>query len=91
MSPRVQELQRELVEACIEQLIALLDILDGDPDLEDNGDFEPSIGSQPLYVAGQLVDDLEVDDSDCEPNGDELDFNGCWGEYGNGSGLRQAF
>lgn len=70
MSPRFQELRREIVEACIEQLIALLDLLDGDPDLEDNGDLEPSIGSTPLFVGNQCLHDLEFDDADDEDGGD---------------------
>lgn len=66
MSPMIQELRREIVEAYIEELIALLDILDGDPDLEENGDLEPSIGSTPLFVGDQCLYDLEIDDADAE-------------------------
>ena len=32
---------RRWIEATIERLIALLDLVDGDPDLEDVGDYEP--------------------------------------------------
>ncbi|MDK4726407.1 hypothetical protein [Rhizobium phaseoli] len=71
MSQVVQELRRETVEACIEQLIALLDQMDGDPDLEDGGDFESSIGSSPKLVGSQIVEDLELDDCDYEEGGDE--------------------
>ncbi|WP_221153094.1 MULTISPECIES: hypothetical protein [Rhizobium] len=84
MSPLVQELQREIVEACIEQLIALLDLLDGDPDIEDNGDLEPSIGSAPLYVGNYCLYDLELDDADDEDGGDAEDTLG----WSNHCGLR---
>ncbi|MBY3590636.1 hypothetical protein HJA87_12180 [Rhizobium bangladeshense] len=84
MSPRVQALQREIVEACIEQLIALLDLFDGDPDLEDNGDLEPSIGSTPQFVGDQCIYDLELDDCDYEEGGDDEDTLG----WANPMGLR---
>lgn len=71
MSRGVQELRRETVEACIERLIALLDEMDGDPDLEDGGDFEPSIGSSPKLVGSQFLEDLELDHCDDEEGGDE--------------------
>lgn len=35
---------RQQAEDAIERLIALLDELDGDADLEPNGDLEPSLG-----------------------------------------------
>lgn len=35
---------RQQAEEAIERLIALLDTLDGDADLEPNGDLEPSLG-----------------------------------------------
>ncbi|MFN3506235.1 MAG: hypothetical protein ACK4ZU_02080 [Allorhizobium sp.] len=53
---------RKRLEAKIEELIEMLDLLDGDPDLEDNGDMEPSIGSTPYL--GEY--DLEWDCSDTE-------------------------
>ncbi|MBX5181679.1 hypothetical protein HJB88_03330 [Rhizobium sp. NZLR5] len=71
MSKVVQELRRETIEAYVEQLIALLDLLDGDPDLEDNGDFEPSIGSTPQCIGNERFDDLEMDAADDEDGGDE--------------------
>jgi hypothetical protein len=49
---------REAIEAEIERLIAFLDLLDPDTDLEDNGDVEPSLGCR---------DDLEGDTADDEP------------------------
>ena len=36
---------RQLLETAIETLIALLDVTDRDPDLEDGGDLEPWLGS----------------------------------------------
>ncbi|MFF0947474.1 hypothetical protein ACFYE9_07330 [Rhizobium leguminosarum] len=71
MSKVVQELRRETIEAYVEQLIALLDLLDGDPDLEDNGDFEPSIGSTPQFIGNDCYDDLELDAADDEDGGDD--------------------
>jgi len=60
-------LTRDAIEAEIERLIELLDAVDGDCDLEDGGDDEPSLGSTPLR--GEY--DLELDTSDDEPSGDE--------------------
>ncbi|WP_017959977.1 hypothetical protein [Rhizobium leguminosarum] len=71
MSKAVQELRRETIEAYVEQLIALLDLLDGDPDLEDNADFEPSIGSTPQCFGNERFDDLEMDTADDEECGDD--------------------
>ncbi|ANL52836.1 hypothetical protein [Rhizobium phaseoli] len=71
MSQVVHKLRRKTVEACIEQLIALLDQMDGDPDLEDGGDAEPSIGSIPRLVGNQFLEDLELDDCDDEEGGDD--------------------
>jgi len=71
MSQMVQVLRREALEAYIENLIALLDLLDGDADLEDNGDFEPSIGSTPQCIGNERFDDLEMDAADDEDGGDD--------------------
>lgn len=60
---------RVRVEAEIERLIGLLDVIDGDPDLEDNADDEPSIGSAWRFVGGQVLYDCELDESDFEPRG----------------------
>jgi hypothetical protein len=72
-------LRRE-AEAAVEQLLALLDELDGDPDLEPSlgaaeehpfggilGATRTSKGSQGLWDAGNR-DDREGDDSDDEPS-----------------------
>ncbi|TAW32046.1 hypothetical protein ELH93_22155 [Rhizobium leguminosarum] len=84
MSKVVQELRRETIEAYVEQLIALLDLLDGDSDLEDNGDFEPSIGSTPQCIGNERCDDLELDSADDEDGGDEEPTMG----WSNPGGLR---
>lgn len=67
---RLAELQRSALEALIEELIALLDSIDGDPDLEDNADDEPSLGSTPKAIGNEIVYDLEFDDCDDEEGGD---------------------
>ncbi|MBY5343666.1 hypothetical protein HFN08_25405 [Rhizobium leguminosarum] len=88
MSNVVQELRRETLEGYIEELIALLDLLDGDENLEPDNDNEPSLGA-PEHVTqthwympvGSEQTDLEIEDEneedggDTEPNGDELDSN----------------
>ncbi|NTG12672.1 hypothetical protein G6L05_02780 [Agrobacterium rhizogenes] len=65
-SPAVLQHRRAELEARIEEMIGLLDILDGDPDLEDNGDDEPSIGQSACSANGKLEYDLEGDTSDDE-------------------------
>lgn len=80
-----QSLFRRTIEAEIERLIAMLDGIDGEPDLEDNGDLEPSLGwpegGPSRLRTGFAVDDLEIEDEhdedggDTEPNGDERDTN----------------
>ena len=84
MSKVVQELRRETIESYVEQLIALLDLLDGDPDLEDNGDSEPSIDSAPQCIGNGCLEDLELDDCDDEEGGDEEPTMG----WSNPEGLR---
>ncbi|MBY5357296.1 hypothetical protein HFO94_27845 [Rhizobium leguminosarum] len=80
--------QRMNLEICVEKLIALLDIMDGDENLEPDNDNEPSLGA-PEHVTqthwylpvGLEQTDLEIEDEndedggDAEPNGDELDSN----------------
>lgn len=77
---------RDRIEAQIEALIGLLDLMDVDPDLEPDNDNEPSLGA-PEHVTqthwympvGSEQADLEIEDEndedggDAEPNGDELD------------------
>ncbi len=45
MSPAEYRRWRFYAEALIEQAISILDTLDGDADLEDGGDGEPSLAS----------------------------------------------
>lgn len=54
---------RARAEAMIEELIDILDALDGDPDLEANGDEEPWLG----WTAGMGIGDradLEIAEAD---------------------------
>jgi hypothetical protein len=54
---------RQRLEGKIEELIALLDIIDDDPDLEDSGDDEPSLGSSGMVdQSGAVQHDLEQDE-----------------------------
>lgn len=63
---------RQQAEEAIEQLIALLDDLDGDAELEPNGDLEPSLGVGLLWSesAGwrNCDDDREGRDASDEPD-----------------------
>ena len=52
---------RQKLESEIERLIAMLDTLDGDADLE------PSLGFSPVYCSAHATD-LEFDGSDDEPS-----------------------
>ncbi len=61
------EITRARLEAKIEELVALLDLLDGDENLEDGGDEEPSIGSPTRLMGEKLEYYLEADNSDYEP------------------------
>ena len=74
---------RRRMEAAVERLIAAMDDLDGDPDLEDSDDAEPSLGStnhpnQTRAWADSPADDLEfegdaVADCDLEEQHDRED------------------
>jgi hypothetical protein len=55
------EITRERLEAKIEELVALLDLVDGDENMEDGGDTEPSVGSVGRYGDGRMEYDLEDD------------------------------
>ena len=61
MRPNLAMNQRQHVEAEIERLIAFLDALDGDCDLEDGGDAEPSLPCYPRMINGRPEYDLEED------------------------------
>lgn len=60
------EITRARLEAKIEELVALLDLVDGDCDLEDNNDAEPSLGTGGRLGPDGVEDDLEEDTSDSE-------------------------
>ncbi|WP_174067122.1 hypothetical protein [Agrobacterium tumefaciens] len=60
------EITRARLEAKIEELVALLDLVDGDCDLEGNGDDEPSLGTGGRLGRDGVEDDLEDDTSDSE-------------------------
>jgi hypothetical protein len=72
--------QRKLLENAIERLVELLDQIDPDPDLEDNGDSEPSLGwpipqenlghrlNTDADCRGDFGDDREHDMADDEPS-----------------------
>jgi hypothetical protein len=57
----IRRLRRSELEARIEEMISLLDMLDGDCDLEDGADAEPSFSSRPFIVNGRAEYDLEDD------------------------------
>ena len=63
---------RERAEEAVERLIALFDELDGDADLECNGDLEPSLGfGMVLSPSGgwhYVTDDREGYDASDEPD-----------------------
>lgn len=78
---------RFLVEAALELLLTALDELDGDENLEEGADREPSLGWPMGHGLSQLdpriaQDDREQDNADdedngdTEPNGDEGDYSG---------------
>jgi hypothetical protein len=69
MIPALIQLRRAELETRIEELIELLDLVDGDPDLEDTADDEPSIGTC-IFINGRMVADVEMS------NGDEIDHSG---------------
>jgi hypothetical protein len=60
------EITRSRLEAKIEELVALLDLVDGDCDLEDNNDAEPSLGTHGMCGRNGIEYDLEWDTSDSE-------------------------
>lgn len=69
---------RAVLEQAIEALIAVLDTIESDPDLEPAGDeedghaddLEPSLGGAGTWTDAGLQDDLEDDRSDYEPDAD---------------------
>ena len=78
-SPEIIQFRRQLLEAKIEELIALLDLLDGDENLEPYlADSEPE--------AEDREDEDEREPEDPEANGDEDDFSNVEDEYRPGGG-----
>ena len=84
---------REAVESRIEELIALLDELDDDPDLEDGGDAEPDEDGEAtlgwLNTGSQLHLHADYQDGEAEPDADGEPSLGSperqpsgWGPYG---------
>ena len=65
---KIHQFRRAELETRIEEMIALLDTLDGDPDLEDGADDEPNLGSHPKYRNGRLEYELEGCADDAEPS-----------------------
>jgi hypothetical protein len=67
---------RAVLEQAIEALIAVLDTIEPDPDLEEPGDLEdgedpdmePSLGGAGYWTDAGLQHDLEQDKSDDEPS-----------------------
>lgn len=77
---------RANIEACIEDLIGILDFMDGDENLEPDNDNEPSLGApekiqqsdwySPISADAcdtEIEDENDEDGGDTEPNGDEVD------------------
>lgn len=76
MSSRtIQRFPRAELERHIEEMIALFDIMDGDTDLEDGGDDEPSITSPAIAIGNGIENDLEFETDDYELSGDDVDYN----------------
>ncbi len=81
MNQRVMITSRERLEAKIEELIGLLDFLDGDPDIEANGD-ELDVGMPESWCRSRSYSETVLEDdedgADAEPeeadeDGDEQD------------------
>ena len=70
----VLQLRRQFLEQWIEAAIELLDELDGDCDLEEGGDMDPSIFSLPRLTIDRVLYDIE-EDTNSEPTGDEFDYS----------------
>ncbi|GJD32835.1 hypothetical protein PMNALOAF_4114 [Methylobacterium adhaesivum] len=56
---------RAQIEDAIERLLAILDALDGEADLEDGADAEPSLGA-PENPHGSQASWMRGSDTDCE-------------------------
>ncbi|KAA3514807.1 hypothetical protein G6L63_01140 [Agrobacterium vitis] len=69
LTPRL----RKRIEQAIEYLVSILDQFDGDENLEDGGDNEPSLGWTARGPEAERFDfqDRELDDADNEDGGDD--------------------
>lgn len=56
---------RTRIEDAVEWLLAILDALEGDPDLEDGADAEPSLAAPENHHASQ-IGWMRGSDTDCE-------------------------
>ena len=61
---------RRSVEEAIEGLLAVLDQLDGDPDLEDDGSAEPTLGWPQQFGIAQVIAAGRQDDGELEDGSD---------------------
>lgn len=61
---------RRSVEDAIEGLLAVLDQLDGDPDLEDDGSAEPTLGWPQQFGSAQIITAGRQDDGELEDGSD---------------------
>lgn len=77
-SQAIERFRRAELERRIEDMIALLDFLDGDCDLEDGVDEEPSFCSRPFIIDGRPEYDLEEDPAESRvADEDALRLMGC--------------
>jgi hypothetical protein len=91
----IETFRRSELERHIEELIALLDLLDDDADIEDGHDDEPTVGaendhegrSQEFWAQPARLDECEAEDEhggdilDEPHDDDELDQNGDEHDY----------
>lgn len=85
-------LDRASIEATIERLIGLLDLLDGDPDEENANDLEDDFSFSPFALGhgpGCPVADPDeaVDDRPCDEPFQDLEYEGGPTMAGGGSGF----
>mgnify|MGYP001605799050 CR=1 FL=1 len=82
---------RRSVEDAIEGLLAVLDQLDGDPDLEDDGNAEPTLGWPQQFGIAQVIAAGRQDDGELEDGGDgEEDKTNSSGQLGHLNGFARA-
>lgn len=72
---------RAAIETAIETMVAVLNILDGDPDIELNGDELDEINAEDAFMSHSSTDlgagcpiadpDLAVDDHGCDPRDED--------------------